>query len=75
LQGQNIVALVIGWLDEPVQQARAARALSDWTQPDLVKAADVALTTLKQFEKGHLTLDGGSNPPATAKNYRGKTTD
>lgn len=36
-------------------QVRAARALSDWTQPDLAKAAGIALATLKRFEKGHRT--------------------
>jgi transcriptional regulator with XRE-family HTH domain len=34
---------------------RTARALLDWTQPDLAKAAGIALTTLKRFEKGHRT--------------------
>lgn len=32
---------------------RTARALIDWTQPDLAKAAGVALATLKRFEKGY----------------------
>jgi transcriptional regulator with XRE-family HTH domain len=34
---------------------RTLRALLDWTQPDLAKAAGIALTTLKRFEKGHRT--------------------
>lgn len=34
-------------------QIRAARALLDWTQPDLAKAANIALATLKRFEIGH----------------------
>jgi len=34
---------------------RAARALLDWTQLDLAKAAGIALATLKRFEKGHRT--------------------
>ncbi|WP_208024801.1 transcriptional regulator [Bradyrhizobium sp. 1(2017)] len=34
-------------------QIRAARALLDWTQPDLANAANVALATLKRFEIGH----------------------
>jgi DNA-binding XRE family transcriptional regulator len=34
---------------------RAARALLDWTQPDLATAAEIALATLKRFEKGHRT--------------------
>jgi DNA-binding XRE family transcriptional regulator len=34
---------------------RAARALLDWTQPDLAKAVGIALATLKRFEKGHRT--------------------
>jgi DNA-binding XRE family transcriptional regulator len=29
--------------------------LLDWTQPDLAKAAGIALATLKRFEKGHVT--------------------
>lgn len=33
-------------------QVRAARALLDWTQPDLAKAAGIALATLKRFETG-----------------------
>jgi transcriptional regulator with XRE-family HTH domain len=34
---------------------RTARALLDWTQPDLAEAAGIALATLKRFEKGHRT--------------------
>jgi transcriptional regulator with XRE-family HTH domain len=34
---------------------RTARALLDWTQPDLAAAAGIALATLKRFEKGHRT--------------------
>ena len=34
---------------------RTLRALLDWTQPDLAKAAGIALATLKRFEKGHRT--------------------
>jgi DNA-binding XRE family transcriptional regulator len=34
---------------------RTGRALLDWTQPDLAKAAGIALATLKRFEKGHRT--------------------
>jgi len=34
---------------------RTARALLDWTQPDLATAAGIALATLKRFEKGHRT--------------------
>ena len=34
---------------------RTARALLDWTQPDLAKAAGIALATLKRFEKGYRT--------------------
>jgi DNA-binding XRE family transcriptional regulator len=36
-------------------QVRAARALLDWTQPDLASAAEIALATLKRFEIGHRT--------------------
>jgi transcriptional regulator with XRE-family HTH domain len=32
---------------------RTARALLDWTQPDLAKAAGIALATLKRFEQGY----------------------
>lgn len=35
-----------------VSQIRAARALLDWTQPDLANAAGLALATVKRFEKG-----------------------
>lgn len=35
-----------------VSQIRAARALLDWTQPDLATAAGLALATVKRFEKG-----------------------
>ena len=34
---------------------RTARALLDWTQPDLCKSAGIALATLKRFEKGYRT--------------------
>jgi transcriptional regulator with XRE-family HTH domain len=34
---------------------RTARALLDWTQPDLARAAGIALATLKRFEKRHRT--------------------
>ena len=34
---------------------RTARALLDWTQPNLAEAAGIALATLKRFEKGHRT--------------------
>ena len=34
---------------------RTSRALLDWTQPDLAKAAGIALATLKRFEKGYRT--------------------
>jgi DNA-binding XRE family transcriptional regulator len=34
---------------------RTARALLDWTQPDLARSAGIALATLKRFEKGHRT--------------------
>jgi transcriptional regulator with XRE-family HTH domain len=32
---------------------RTARALVDWTQSDLAKAAGIALATLKRFEKSY----------------------
>jgi DNA-binding XRE family transcriptional regulator len=34
-------------------QVRAARALLNWTQPELATAAKVGLVTLKRFEFGH----------------------
>jgi DNA-binding XRE family transcriptional regulator len=34
-------------------QIRAARALLDWTQPDLASAAGIALNTVKNFETGY----------------------
>lgn len=36
-------------------QIRAARALLNWTQPDLADAAGIALATLKRFETGMRT--------------------
>jgi transcriptional regulator with XRE-family HTH domain len=33
-------------------QCRAARALLDWTQDDLSRAAEVGVVTLRQFERG-----------------------
>jgi transcriptional regulator with XRE-family HTH domain len=33
-------------------QCRAARALIDWTQDDLSRAAEVGVVTLRQFERG-----------------------
>jgi transcriptional regulator with XRE-family HTH domain len=36
-------------------QIRAARALLNWTQPDLAEAAEIALATLKRYEIGHQT--------------------
>lgn len=33
-------------------QSRAARALLDWTQEDLAKAAHLGLSTIRDFEKG-----------------------
>jgi transcriptional regulator with XRE-family HTH domain len=35
-----------------VTQIKAARALLDWKQPDLAKAAGVGLATIKRFESG-----------------------
>ena len=36
---------------EPAQ-CRAARALLDWTQPDLAKATGLSAVTIRAFEKG-----------------------
>jgi len=33
-------------------QCRAARALLDWSQQDLAKAAHLSLSTIRDFEKG-----------------------
>lgn len=33
-------------------QCRAARALLDWSQQDLAKAARLGLSTIRDFEKG-----------------------
>jgi predicted transcriptional regulator len=33
-------------------QCRAARALLDWTQDDLSRAAEVGSVTIRQFERG-----------------------
>ena len=33
-------------------QCRAARALLDWSQQDLAKAAHLGLSTIRDFEKG-----------------------
>ena len=37
------------------EQARAARAWLNWSQADLAKAANVGLSTLKDFEAGNRT--------------------
>ena len=34
------------------EQCRAARALLDWSQPDLVKASGVGRSTITRFERG-----------------------
>jgi transcriptional regulator with XRE-family HTH domain len=38
--------------------------LLDWTQPDLAKAAGIALATLKRFEQGHCTPNSGDRRAA-----------
>ena len=37
------------------EQSRAARAWLDWSQEDLAKRANVALSTVRDFEKGRRT--------------------
>jgi transcriptional regulator with XRE-family HTH domain len=37
------------------EQSRAARAWLDWSQEDLAKRASVALSTVRDFEKGRRT--------------------
>jgi transcriptional regulator with XRE-family HTH domain len=39
---------------------RAGRALLDWTQEDLAKAAGVCRSTIREFEKGHHALQRAS---------------
>lgn len=34
------------------EQCRAARALLDWSQPDLVEASGVGRSTITRFERG-----------------------
>ncbi len=36
-------------------QSRAARALIEWSQEDLAKAAHLGLSTIRDFEKGRRT--------------------
>lgn len=38
-------------------QCRAARALLDWTQPDLVAATGLSAVTIRAFEKGGVMRD------------------
>ncbi len=37
------------------EQSRAARGWLDWSQDDLAKRANVALSTVRDFEKGRRT--------------------
>jgi transcriptional regulator with XRE-family HTH domain len=39
------------------EQCRAARALLDWTQPDLVAATGLSAVTIRAFEKGGVMRD------------------
>ncbi|MGA0532700.1 helix-turn-helix domain-containing protein [Hansschlegelia sp. KR7-227] len=38
-----------------MEQCRAARALLDWTQEELANAANLSLSTVRDFEKGRRT--------------------
>ena len=37
------------------EQCRAARALLDWSQPDLAKASGIARSTITRLERGNIT--------------------
>lgn len=37
------------------EQCRAARALLDWSQPDLVEASGIGRSTITRFERGNRT--------------------
>ena len=39
-------------------QIRAARALLDWKQSELAKAAKIGLATIQRLEKGHGLVNG-----------------
>lgn len=45
--------LVKGFMILTPEQCRAARALLDWTQPDLAEASGIARQTIMRFERGH----------------------
>ncbi len=53
------------------EQSRAARAWLDWSQEDLAKRASVALSTVRDFEKGRRTPIA-NNLEAIARVLRGE---
>jgi transcriptional regulator with XRE-family HTH domain len=53
------------------EQSRAARAWLDWSQDDLAKRASVALSTVRDFEKGRRTPIA-NNLEAIARVLRGE---
>jgi transcriptional regulator with XRE-family HTH domain len=48
------------------EQCRAARALLDWTQPDLVAATGLSAVTIRAFEKGGVMRDSNKTLLALA---------
>ena len=49
------------------QQCRAARGWLDWSQDDLAKAANLSLSTVRDFEKGRrVPISNNLNAMATA---------
>ncbi|WP_315855070.1 helix-turn-helix transcriptional regulator [Chenggangzhangella methanolivorans] len=53
-----------------MEQCRAARALLDWTQEELANAANLSLSTVRDFEKGRRTPISNKHADAKA-GFRG----